>query len=362
MGMHLGFWSWWPFPADAPGTIRELFPDMPQYPELAPLIWWGWVGVEIFFVVSGFVIARSARSSSPHRFARARILRLYPGAWVCALFSFVIISFVSGFSLSNLTRLINTLALSPFPHWLDGVYWTLPVECAFYGLIFLVMRVRGAGAVRYVQYILGAVSTLFLLGLLIGVLPSRWLTTILLLRHGVFFALGMWLADRTEKKPTPSSSRLFGVILILMGCMEIAYTSHQKALALEIASNALMYWSGMGAAIGVWLLSLVGIAPSILLGHRPNIDAPASHSWVRLFGLATYPLYLLHQTVGGAILFAASSVTSASSALLIACLSSILISLIVAQYAEPAVRHRCALILDRLPVLRHNGLALKDGS
>ena len=40
----------------------------------------GWVGVQIFFVLSGYVIAASAQSGSAGDFVRSRFLRLFPGA------------------------------------------------------------------------------------------------------------------------------------------------------------------------------------------------------------------------------------------------------------------------------------------
>lgn len=51
-----------------------------QYPPLAFIPPVGWVGVEIFFVLSGFVIAAPPTGSSPRRFVRNRLLRLYPTA------------------------------------------------------------------------------------------------------------------------------------------------------------------------------------------------------------------------------------------------------------------------------------------
>ena len=44
----------------------------------------GWIGVQIFFVISGIVIANSAQSATPFRFAVSRFLRLYPAAWIAA--------------------------------------------------------------------------------------------------------------------------------------------------------------------------------------------------------------------------------------------------------------------------------------
>ena len=45
----------------------------------------GWVGVQIFFVISGLVIANSARGASLQQFVVHRFLRLYPAAWCAAI-------------------------------------------------------------------------------------------------------------------------------------------------------------------------------------------------------------------------------------------------------------------------------------
>src|SRR6266403_2102841 len=57
--------------------------DAPQYPELSFLSV-GWVGVEIFFVLSGFVIAESANGKSAYVFFKGRAGRLLPSIWICA--------------------------------------------------------------------------------------------------------------------------------------------------------------------------------------------------------------------------------------------------------------------------------------
>ena len=48
-------------------------------PEAVHVMPFGWIGVQIFFVISGIVIANSARLATPFRFAVSRFLRLYPG-------------------------------------------------------------------------------------------------------------------------------------------------------------------------------------------------------------------------------------------------------------------------------------------
>ena len=68
MVFHLAFWSW-----AGSGTIAHLMPNLPAFPELTPVAWLGWVGVEIFFVLSGFVIAYSSEGSSAFAFFRSRL-------------------------------------------------------------------------------------------------------------------------------------------------------------------------------------------------------------------------------------------------------------------------------------------------
>jgi len=50
-----------------------------SYPELYDFSNFGWVGVETFFVISGFVIAFSAERASPFSFFSSRVTRLGPG-------------------------------------------------------------------------------------------------------------------------------------------------------------------------------------------------------------------------------------------------------------------------------------------
>jgi peptidoglycan/LPS O-acetylase OafA/YrhL len=119
------------------GTGKE------DFPELFGVSWSGFVGVEIFFVISGFAITYSAASASALSFLRSRIVRLYPAVWICATVS---VATVWTFNLESPLHLLhgyfNSLVLFPFRPWADGVYWTLGIEMAFYAAIFCLLAVK----------------------------------------------------------------------------------------------------------------------------------------------------------------------------------------------------------------------------
>ena len=101
---------------------------------------WGKFGVEGFFVISGFVIALTLeRTRSLAEFLRARFARLYPAFLTCLLLT-TAVTFLAGppatqpgvrVFLSNLTMMPLTLGA---PN-VDGSYWSLRFELAFYALV-----------------------------------------------------------------------------------------------------------------------------------------------------------------------------------------------------------------------------------
>src|SRR3954467_13086305 len=47
----------------------------------------GFMGVPLFFMISGFVILMTAQNRSGIEFVNSRIARLYPSYWICVLLS-----------------------------------------------------------------------------------------------------------------------------------------------------------------------------------------------------------------------------------------------------------------------------------
>ena len=62
------------------------------YPEISHITKYGYLGVDMFFLISGFVILLSASKRDATSFLISRASRLYPAYWICATltFSFII--------------------------------------------------------------------------------------------------------------------------------------------------------------------------------------------------------------------------------------------------------------------------------
>src|SRR3546814_4731667 len=84
--------------------------------------WWGWVGVELFFVISGFVITMSASGKSAADFAAGRIARLYPALLFFSSCALVISSSAGLLSPDKaLVRWLRAVTLFPKGPWIDEI-------------------------------------------------------------------------------------------------------------------------------------------------------------------------------------------------------------------------------------------------
>ena len=136
-------------------------------------------GVPIFFFLSGFLIYGSYQSSSNSRnqtlnFYSKRFLRLFPGLWVCLLFSCFLVwisGYLSNFTLNYKDVFFWFAAQSTFfqfynPEFLrgfgvgalNGALWTIAVELQFYLLAPLVFKLMQQN-----KFIIFAVISLFII-------------------------------------------------------------------------------------------------------------------------------------------------------------------------------------------------------
>jgi exopolysaccharide production protein ExoZ len=320
-----------------------------------PAVWFGWVGVEIFFVISGFVIANSANGSRPIMFLRGRILRLYPAAWLCATITLVASVAVPDASLVQAMPIyLRTLALLPSGPWIDTVYWTLAVEIGFYLLIFCLLC-AGAfsylGRVALLLTIFSSMSLCFLGGRHWAFIPPskfaelidsrHYLVQFLLARYGCFFALGIWIWI-SNTRPLRTWERAASAVSIVACIGEICLRG-SMLLPLEVGSP-----SWIVPAVPFWIAAIICL---FFFSRAPGLTLPSgvTAGRIRTIGLMTYPLYLVHNVVGKSVVrVIISTGINKWAALAFGVLSMIFLSWVICKFCEPLIRKILAPLLDKV--------------
>ncbi|MGX1543162.1 acyltransferase family protein [Streptomyces adustus] len=241
---------------------------------------YGWIGVEIFFVISGFVICMSCWGRTPRQFFVSRVIRLYPAYWVAIVVTTAVLVTLPGVwerqrtreTLLNFTMLQSGSGVSN----IDGVYWTLWSELRFY-LLFLAVVATGLTYRKVVVFccVWGAAAMIapasgFRLLMLVANPQGAW----------YFIAgLALYLMHR------------FGQDLLLWGILGMAWLMGQLELGHRIDQvERVSGWRGSVLIFSVFLLVMVAIA----LGLTDRVHG----KWLVTAGALTYPFYLMHYAAG----------------------------------------------------------------
>lgn len=235
---------------------------------IAEIAQYGHLGVELFFVISGYVIVASVTGKTARQFAVGRALRLYPAFWVALPITTAFAIFLGGERmgvepeqvLANFT-MVPTLLGQPF---VDGVYWTLLYELQFYALVFLLVLFRQG---HRLQILMPAWAMLMFYLFMVD--PSLGGDAPYLGGYFFWFAGGAIIASVAESGWTPyRAAGLLAAFLPVTGF----------ELTIETALEALIY-----------LAVLATLIPAVR-----NLRLPGSS----LAGALTYPIYLLHAHIG----------------------------------------------------------------
>jgi peptidoglycan/LPS O-acetylase OafA/YrhL len=281
-----------------------------NFPSLIPYSWWGWVGVPVFFVISGFVIALSAEGRSASDFFRGRLLRLAPALWFFATLSFLVLLITKEDSLPRAGLLFaKSVVLWPVGPWVDGVYWSLTVEVLFYAIIFALLASRRFDqlwAFAKVWFILTAFfAAICLLDLywnsaenFAGALHrvrDSYASRYLLLTTGPYFVVGL-----TTYFIYRQGVSLARVAVLLASFCAAEVSIYFQALTMEPAERF-----GVSPFIPglIFAVAMLLIAVSLVMDHESFSYAGRRFSRIiRLLGLASYSLYLVHFIAGRWIL------------------------------------------------------------
>lgn len=238
----------------------------------------GWLGVPVFFVLSGFCITRGWLTAGVAlRFVKRRARRIYPpylaSLAVCLFTAAARLMFTGVNDLAPIPstplQIIATLSLTTAPATavpaLNWVYWSLSCEVAYYGLLALLLLVP-SGRPRIGGWL--AMHAMLCAADIAGL--SREGTPLFFIGNWPLFALGAGLM-------LFQASPRWG--LASMGLS----TVHLLALAL------------LGRFSIVHYATLCAMA-ALLLPHR--FWSPVPDNMLPRIGIISYSLYLVHVPVG----------------------------------------------------------------
>jgi peptidoglycan/LPS O-acetylase OafA/YrhL len=242
----------------------------------------GYYGVNLFFIISGFVIFMTLeRTQRPMDFVVSRFSRLFPSFWVAIGLTFALTHMLGlpgklvdvGTALANVVMVHSIFKV---PH-VDDVYWTLEVEMLFYCGMFTLYRLKRLGSIHL------ALFALLLLRLVYFVVEHHfglslpWMIyRLMILQYIPWFTLGIcvYLAVNPHKTGTRMPAARTAIMAI--GTLFVCESASVAGLAVAFAT-------------AVWLASSGRFGP---LRLRPFV-------WL---GTISYPLYLLHENIGWSIM------------------------------------------------------------
>jgi peptidoglycan/LPS O-acetylase OafA/YrhL len=303
----------------------------------------GFVGVHLFFLISGFVILMVSERRSVVGFVNSRLARLYPTFWACVLITSLIRFLLD--EPQPLARIAANMTMLPtvfHQDYVDFVYWTLGIEIRFYGLVLFLLLVKQMARVEIWLLVWLVTASA---GLLPAIAGWRHLLYILnslsIYPYGPLFISGCYFY---LLRVQGASWRLF--IPLAYSCsLAVIYacTASNSAWWLEDyqdkwsfvrSSNALLVIGGF-----IVFAHLVFLALSLRVWKLPE-----SRLWYWLGGL-TYPLYLLHLQAGHAVWQSLPTSPWISVAIVVA--AALLVSRILAVYTEQHASRAMRHALDR---------------
>lgn len=326
-------------------TDAKLLPYGARYADI-PILSSGWMGVELFFLISGFVIFMTLeRCSGFLDFMLRRWLRLFPAMLIATIVLFAIDRFAGMPGPDGPAQLVDILPGLTFVHssfWhavlklpihsLSGVFWTLYVECAFYLIFSTAYFCLGWRAA------IGCLLALFLLtigaeGFMPKIHTSAWHRAVEPAEWLGFRYFGWFASGALFYKAGQDGDKRLLWTAILTGLAS-------AALFKGPFGTSVLEHLELGAIVIVFAIAQTARPLQLLLSFRPL--------W--FVGAISYPLYLIHSDIGIALigksapLWAPLPAEISAASAIVAVLS---LAWLIQRFAEPWTTARLRPLTDR---------------
>nr|WP_225860481.1 acyltransferase [Streptomyces triticiradicis] len=274
------------------GEVVQAWGSSPkhQFPTLHHLFAYGCLGVQVFFVISGFVICMSGWGRPLRSFFASRASRLLPAYWAAILLVTAVFAlpFVAYRTVSPSDTLVNLTMLQQ-PLGVDrvlGVCWTLWAEVRFYALFALCIVLPGANRQRVIMFCAGWT----LAAAIAQGVNEPLLDMVLMPEYAPYFigGVGLYLVHRDRR-----DAYAWGIVGVswLIG-------QHYAVQRLWHAPNPQFFSDRSSLAIVLVVTFGYAAVAAIALGwlHWAN------WRWLTVAGALTYPFYLVHEHLGWVVI------------------------------------------------------------
>ena len=293
---------------------------------LRPLGDMGYLGVDVFFAISGYVISLSAVGRQTKDFLVARFIRIFPGLLFAGLLAALCTRSIhapvhtSIFGDISSVFLLNSATHTQFS---NPVFWTLAYEFKFYILIsiLLLLKRNSSSNLR-----VAAMFWLFI-SFVLGPNPGGILGLIFIPDYAPCFIVGILLSGIKSKKEMLQTLPVLLVALILA------------------INNRLEEWKTLPVYRQQWhSATITGLTLLLLFAlFALAVYAPLNNSkYMKItykLGSYSYPIYLFHFTPMLTLLSALYAKTHhAVSAILISYATMFLLSVVFAERIEPKLK------------------------
>ena len=270
--------------------------------DLGVLLDVGWLGVPLFFVLSGYLLTAQLINRQPGlhtvgHFWKRRVLRIYPAYWaqlavlllLASYFAFMPQLRSSGDLVRHLFLWIN------LPPWMTRpmnlVWWTLPIELGFYLLLPLLVALARRSAWQLIVLGSAIITVSWRYGVMhhfAGEDYARHLAVLDAIPGTLFtFCVGFGLAFFLDKRAVPTQAVRYGLLAIALTAF--------FALVLWLRANLDTYWTGHWM-LGIWnplMAVVIGAIMFALLEPLKGLHWLGSRFMVWM-GDISFGIYLWH--------------------------------------------------------------------
>ena len=315
--------------------------------------YYGEFGVDVFFVISGFVITLSSEGRSGWGFARSRIIRLVPAFLVCSIITLLFDITIPGVDPAERFR-TWLFSLTFFPKlfgsdYLSSVYWTLSIEIIFYAWVFLLI-ISGLWQTKRNQVLLvfafiGVANTFMVSGNFKSILEN-----IFIARYIGHFLCGIILYELFTKRTVDGLSST----LLLIGVFLVGISIHRHNAWIEGLGKGGIYsiQNNRITLVSVCIFLIV----YVVVESSKIIKSKKMSRFMVFLGSISYPFYLLHadlsfyshamfeRNIFGIGVYSSGFTTE--EMISVALIASVVLSSIVCIYLEPIVRTMLVKFID----------------